>query len=333
MLNQQSQSFEEFHTSQRRQRAVQKASEEIVSKRTPSEVDNNLDNVVSSKVHERPNEKDWKPISTYITSNVQKAGIFVEKVEVQIIVLSFIWFDLILSAIDLLLQNNQFSIENLAFPVKIVNQILVSLANFNLVIFLVELHLLILVFGVKKFAMHPGYMIDYIIISVNAYSEFLMSNFHKKDECFLRLLGLLRVWRIVRVFSSSLDLIRQETKLSNVALSEEKQKTTVLENELQNMKTKLELEVAAKVRVEKMLQGYKDEAETLTEALEIAAYDITVAMANSDENKAFIDEVGDKFYDGKNTSVPDPNSYDLTNINTSKKTKIVVKNDRTFELE
>jgi len=108
----------------------------------------------------------------------------------------------------------------------------------------------------------------------------------------IRLIGVFRAWRVVRLMGTmlakkdqALDRVHDSWQADQQLLQEQRLEVTRLGDALKR-------EADSKKRVETMLKGYKDEIETLNEALKIAALDIASAAGDqllSDDD----DEEGD----------------------------------------
>jgi hypothetical protein len=158
----------------------------------------------------------------------------------------------------------------------VVIAILKSINGFCLSSFAIELLLTMLVFRLSIIG-HIGYLVDIMVVMAQLYLE--LEGAGRET----RLLNVFRVWRLVRLFNT---FVGMEAESHNVT----KQQLAVASNEQVELRatiTRLQLDVEkekeSKNAVESMLQGYKEEVDTLNEALRIAAMDIAdVAQADDD---------------------------------------------------
>eukprot|EP00903_Cladosiphon_okamuranus_P005676 g5639.t1 len=221
--------------------------------------------------------------------SVANLGRFVELYEVQVAVVAMIYLDLVASTAQLLpyfqaaedetdgragaaegvavgSRGNGFG----AFALRLVSRLMHSFTGFTIIFFAIEVAMLLAAFG-RRFFRHLGYVVDLLVVSACLYQE--MAGKGKG----VRLLGALRVWRVARVINTlllSADKAHDETR-DTLRMAE---KTTQnLETDRRRLQETLRREVEARKRVDRMLKGYKDEVETLNEALKIAAMDIAAA--------------------------------------------------------
>lgn len=95
----------------------------------------------------------------------------------------------------------------------------------------------------------------------------------------------MRVWRVVRLLNSVIGGIEEAHEQTKLLLIDEKQRVEEGTQEHTRLEAALEREVDAKARVEDMLRSYKEEVDTLREALHIAAR--TVAESQGYPSDAF----------------------------------------------
>ena len=139
--------------------------------------------------------------------------------------------------------------------------------GFSLYLFALEILAIIIVFR-SAMIFHLGYMLDSITIAIQLYAEIL----HIGKVA--RILNFLRLWRIIRLINKLVEQEKQSTQ--NAIEQNEKQliEYTQLQIEYKQIQNNIIKEKAAKTAIEEMLKGYKDEVDTLNEALKIAAMDI-----------------------------------------------------------
>ena len=151
----------------------------------------------------------------------------------------------------------------------------------------------------SAFFVHVGYLTDLVIISICIFGEL------KSWGSEIRLLNFLRVWRLLRLVNSmSADSRADQNDTLNV-LQLEKLKTQQLTSEKALIQDSLLREVESRKRVEYMLRGYKDEVDTLSEALKIAALDVAEAardeLMDEDDSgsEGDYDEDGEQFFENE----------------------------------
>eukprot|EP00752_Nemacystus_decipiens_P013379 g11845.t1 len=221
--------------------------------------------------------------------SVANLGMFVELYEVQVAVVAMIYLDLVASTAQMLtyLQVAEGEAGGVAggeegaalgstgagfgsFVIRLFSRLIQSFTGFTVIFFAMEVVMLLAAFR-GKFFRHLGYVVDLLVVSACLYQE--MAGKGKG----VRLLGALRVWRVARVMNTllmSADEAHEETR-DTLRMAEKS--TQDLETDRRRLQETLRREVEARKRVDRMLRGYKDEVETLNEALKIAAMDIAAA--------------------------------------------------------
>ena len=107
----------------------------------------------------------------------------------------------------------------------------------------------------------------------------------------IRLIGVFRAWRVVRLMGTMLAKKDRALDRANDSWQADLQLLQEQRLEVARLGDALKREADSKKRVETMLKGYKDEIETLNEALKIAALDI--ASAAGDQLLSDDDDEGD----------------------------------------
>ncbi|CBN78846.1 conserved unknown protein [Ectocarpus siliculosus] len=158
-----------------------------------------------------------------------------------------------------------------AFVLRLVSRFMQSFTGFTIILFAIEMVMLLAAFR-EKFFRHAGYILDLFVVSLCLYQE--ISGKGKG----VRLLGALRVWRVARVMNTLLLSADDAHNLTRDTLRLAEKDLDIDRRRLQET---LRREAEARKRVDKMLRGYKDEVETLNEALKIAAMDIAAAAASA----------------------------------------------------
>ena len=172
-----------------------------------------------------------------------------------------------------------------------------SFTTFTLLFYVFELILALIVFGFGIFG-HWGYLLDIAITGVQVYGEY--HGMGKET----RILNFFRFWRLIRLFNSMVSIEKglHEQTLAKLEKSDEEVRRLQVDNT--NLKTDIIKEKEARKSIEEMLQSYKDEVDTLNEALKIAAMDIAeVAQADEDmfqseEEEGLGDDLGGYKDDG-----------------------------------
>lgn len=260
--------FDEFKAANAREKSQVRMEEELKSASKPRK---------SSKPSTIPPEK-MSPLK----ESRSTLGEFLEMPQLQAFVVVMIILDSYVSFAELFVQQIQFSESNtnfirlLANYQHIVHPIMRSFTGFALSFFCVEMLSIMLVFRLSIVG-HFGYVCDIFIITFQLYLE--LSGFGKET----RLLNIFRLWRLARLFNSLVNIekdLHAQSKAHIAALDDDLLET---QRQISGLKGDLIKEKEAKDAVESMLQGFKDEVDTLNEALKIAAMDIAeVAQADDD---------------------------------------------------
>ena len=291
-------SFEEFHATQKRQRARVHAEEHQHIK-----IDKDMSNTLSEK--EALSSKElWfdKPSSNlYYRTTI---GRFIERYEVQLVIVILIYFDLIASILSLLIvveskgTNNKVEGGFIFLSTKLFHVINIF-KGFTLIIFSLEIMSLITTFGLIFFS-HFGYCLDLLVVLTCVMSE-IYDDFET-----VRLLGFIRVWRLARLVSTALDTAHTDHTVTKLSLKDAEEQTKRMQTQIFHLIELKQKETDLRKSNEKMVQSYKDEVETLGEALKVAAYDVAKVAKGDffDERKhkeqstnfINIDNDGDDFF-------------------------------------
>jgi len=184
---------------------------------------------------------------------------------------------------------NTFDVSTIG-TISLISSFSKTLHTFAMIFFLLELGVMVISHRLRVFG-HFGYIIDSIILAIQW--QFGSEGLGRLSI----MLNFARVWRLYRLFSTIVDT---ERDLHSVT----KQRLDELEIELQSVKTNfsnveedLDKERDARLAVEDMLQNYKEEVDTLNEALQIAARDIAEVAEADDDLLSSDDEEEDEFAD------------------------------------
>ncbi|CAM9579740.1 unnamed protein product, partial [Ectocarpus fasciculatus] len=169
-----------------------------------------------------------------------------------------------------------------------------SFSTFSLFFFVIEISANILAFNVNIVG-HFGYLVDVMVVAWQVYLE------TEGAPKAYKLMNLFRLWRVLRLFFSMLDIERAAHDETKEVLSSTMKELDDAKEKLRLVEDDIEREKEARGAVEDMLQNYKEEVDTLNEALKIAAMDIAeVAEAEDDffsSDEDDDDVTADKFGD------------------------------------
>eukprot|EP01038_Epipyxis_sp_PR26KG_P007267 gene7267-9906_t len=237
--------------------------------------------------------------ASYFSTILNSIGDFLETNQMQVFYIFLIFIDSFLAIIELSLTLNPIYQTPLQ-PIAL--SLFNTISNFILFFFGLEMIFLFLVFGLRLFS-HWGYLLDLLILSIQIYLS--SQEIIGKES---RILNIFRFWRIFRLFNAFL-LIEHEkfdkivTEMESVKLQ---LKQTQLENS--NIQNEISKEKDARNAIESMLQNYKDEVDTLNEALKIAAMDIA-EVADADDDEYMIESEDED--DQQSFKVDDSNDDDV----------------------
>jgi len=127
-----------------------------------------------------------------------------------------------------------------------------------------------------KVLTHLGYLLDSFICLIQII-------LYKNIGIYSTLLNFLRLWRLIRLISSMVDIEHNLQLECTRQLEEREVKLLHLQDEIRLLQDDIQKDKLTRTSLEAALMRYKEEVETLNEALTIAAEDIAeVAQAEDD---------------------------------------------------
>lgn len=185
---------------------------------------------------------------------------------------------LILLLLDTFIAFGEISLQATAMPSSATTRILSvfqAFSTFANVFFAIELVLSYFAFGLALLG-HWGYMLDTLVISCQLSWEYVGIG-HQT-----RVLNILRVWRLFRLVTALIGVEKE----SNASLQAEVALRTAtiasLEAKIADHDMEIKKEKESRKAIEGMLLNYKEEVDTLNEALKIAAMDIAEVGQDDD---------------------------------------------------
>ena len=236
-----------------------------------------------------PPTKDGANEPTPSESWSERAGAFAELHETQLVMTLLIVADLAASTFLLL-----FDCHGTAIAARLpagAAKLLESFTGFTTFLFFFELCALVVAFQ-ERFFLHPGYAIDVVVAALCLRAEIMLDG--DKE---VRLLGFLRLWRLSRLHETLNSAERAKTEEAEAAMIQEQERAlrsaapapVFREPDRRASaarerpragdveRARLEGVVAegnnARARLEKMCRAFKDEIDTLNEALVVAGAD------------------------------------------------------------
>ena len=213
----------------------------------------------------------------------ERAGFFAEMHETQLIFALLIVADVACSAVMVLSESAGTFVARRTPLLAL--RLMEHFTGFTTFLFFFELCALVLAFQ-ERFFLHPGYALDAVVVCAMLRAEILLDG--DKE---VRLLGFLRLWRLSRLHETLVAAERAKTEDADRLAGQEQDRALKLEVEKARLDSAVAEGANARARLEKMCRAFKDEIDTLNEALVIAARDI--AEAADSEFESDDDDGGD----------------------------------------
>lgn len=286
-------SFDEFTAANDRERAKQKLKQDIISAK----------GVEKSK-------SDVKDSSIGDAGRVRGVGDFLEMHQMQFAVIVLIFLDIFASFTEVYLDavmhfkrsvNTNAPILIPYYYQSIVYNLAKSFTGFSVLFFTLEILAILAVFKFSTVG-HFGYLIDSGVVTFQLYMD------TKGAGKETRILNILRLWRVVRLFNSMVAVELERHEVTKRELEIKNASIATFELDVKSLKGEVVREKEARDSVELMLQGYKEEVDTLNEALKIAAMDIAEVAEADDDYLLSDDEDGE---DGETDVFMDAASSDF----------------------
>jgi septal ring factor EnvC (AmiA/AmiB activator) len=145
------------------------------------------------------------------------------------------------------------------------------------IIYAVELFAVYVAFDLRSL-LHLGYVLDLCVICTQVYAE---------TEGFVteaKLLNFFHFWRFLRLYNVLVGVEREKSFVLEQEKARLTSKLREMNVEYESTKIEVEKQKEARLSVENLLQNYKDEVDTLNEALKIAAMDIAEVAQDDDSS-------------------------------------------------
>lgn len=151
-----------------------------------------------------------------------------------------------------------------------------TFSGFSLVFFAFEVGLILVVFG-SRVAGHWGYVLDAALVGTQLYGE--LSGMSLQT----RMLNILRFWRVMRLILYMVNVEKEAHFTTQESLRDREAEIRKAQGDITRAEVELAKEKEARSAVDEMLNQYKDDLDTMNEALKIAAMDI-VEVAEADDD-------------------------------------------------
>lgn len=213
-----------------------------------------------------------------------RAGVFVEMQEVQFVMAMLIILDLAAASFEVAAACPQQGVGEVV-PSALV-RLTQSFTGFTIFLFFFELVALVAAFGLVNFCRHPGYVVDAIVVGLCLRSEIVSP----RKVARMRLLAFVRLWRLARLHDAFLSDAHRQTDAARSEALLQQERALKVEVARARLESALGEAAASRERLERMCRAYKDEIDTLNEALAIAAMDIAEAADSEIESTGDKDE-------------------------------------------
>jgi len=192
------------------------------------------------------------PEKKAVRKDLNRVGAVLEMEEVQSVVCLLILAEVLLTSLR---------------EVTWLSKLATTFRGFAAFAFFFELIALAAGFG-RDFWSHPGYLCDLCVVVFTLQCEI------RGTTSAWASLSLLRLWRLYRLHESAVRRHEHAAKKAQATLDAEREEALKSKVALASLKGILDEAKAAKKRLETMCKTYKDEIDTLNEALAIAAMDV-----------------------------------------------------------
>ena len=243
-------------------------------------------------------------------------GKMLESTTSQCILLFFIFLDVSLTVLAMLMDAN--AMES-TYVLRIAIEAMLLL---NLFVFVSEIVALVSVFHYRLLG-HIGYIVDILIVGGILYKTVTQSS-ESSAAFMLRLVGVVRFWRVLRIYYTDLNASKEEVEIALTRVAEVEAEIAKLRMDYDRARNEAKKEIDARRHVEGMLSEYKDRVDYLTEALTIAA--TTVARAQQREGNEETEE--DKKESVATTGTSSPRTLPGIVVSASGSYEIKAKNTR-----
>lgn len=140
-----------------------------------------------------------------------------------------------------------------------------------LTLFITEIFILFFAYGPATLT-HIGYLSEIIV-----YSICFSNSLNPYNWRLIRLLFIIRLWRLQRLFSNPTAVLKQENSSLKKKVKQYKEKIKSLQKEIEILNDQIEKEQFQRKELEQSVNESTTEIETLREALEIAAHAVVEA--------------------------------------------------------
>ena len=245
----------------------------------------------------------------------KRLGATLESSDIQVVIVVLVVLDIIIALVRLFTKLGAIPYLSKADSI---NNFLEYASVFMTIVFLLELIFALIAFGIRTFS-HPGYVVDFGVVGTQV---FLSASY---ESVAVKLLGIGRFWRMIRLVRDSIAQIEESHQETLQLLEEQRDRNDDLVAQLRGKNDDLRREVDRRSRVQEMLKSYKEEVETLQEALFIAAQ-TTASDAASLLPPETIDSLTSQYMSSKTFDNGDGYSHNFVEQQT-RPTNLIVEED------
>ena len=201
----------------------------------------------------------------------ERLGITVQRPEVQVIMLILIVVDVAAALVQMFMAAGILPGQRNPSMVHI-GKFLEYQSAVTIMVFILEMIVALISFGFMILS-HPGYTLDLGIVMVQVYLSAVY------ESTAVRLLGVVRMWRLLRLVDKILEDERDAHAYSLEKLDDERSRVDDLLAQLREKDHVLKRERERLNRANEMLRNYKDDNAWLVDALHIAAESAATGLA------------------------------------------------------
>jgi ribosomal protein L17 len=223
----------------------------------------------------------------------QKVGRALEAQETQIVFSSLIFIDLSVFTF-LYVLSRRIDDGETQNDDGIWIKLLSSLLTFNMVVFVIEIITSIYSFKMAYFS-HYGYVLDFGLTLIVLHDNVSNNASMMSPRRFLFICRM--PWRVGRLILTMVQRVEQEHAHTRSKLADSSEESRKALMDVKRFETSYVKEKELRQHAEKMLTGYKDEIDTLREALRIAAMDVAAVAASSSEDSTSNEEQETNIYE------------------------------------
>jgi hypothetical protein len=218
---------------------------------------------VKATIQEEQRERALASGAAKSLSFQKRLGAAVQRPEIQVIMLILICIDVAAALMQIFLSNGIIPGAKTSTMVR-VGKFLEYESAVTIMVFMIEMLVAVISFGFALLS-HPGYTLDLVVVIAQVYFAAVY------DSVGVRLLGILRLWRLLRLVDKILEDEKDAHAYTLEQLDRDRARVDDLLAQLREKDHALKHEKEKLNRANEMLRNYKDDNAWLVDALHIAA--------------------------------------------------------------